>query len=209
MISRFIGILTTKYTSYFAATQSGPKNLLHHLAAGFLPSFFQKSSSRDRGFTLIELIVVLVVIGIMLSITIPKFRQALLSDSLDTTSMRLIGLVQDLKERAISGHVSYTLYFDIPHKSIWFAATDASEEELAAARESAYELPDDIKIQDIWSWRSGTFFNEAAILISRKGYVEQSMIHLKSDDGREISLELTPFLGSIKIHEGYVEISRG
>jgi len=209
VIIRFIGILTTKYTSYFAATQSGTKKLLHHPAAGFTPFFFQKSSTRDRGFTLIELIVVLVVIGIMLSITIPKFRQALVSDSLNTTSLRLIGLVQDLRERAISSQVSYTLHFDIPHKSIWYVASDASEAEQETAREKAYELPDDIRIEDIWSWRSGTFYDEAAILISRKGYIEQAMIHLESDDGREISLELTPFLGSVKIHEGYVEISKG
>jgi len=209
VIIRFAGILTTKYSSYFAATLAGTKKLLHHQAAGFSPFFFQKSSTRDRGFTLIELIVVLVVIGIMLSITIPKFRQALVSDSLDTTSLRLIGLVQDLREKAIRGQVSYALHFDIPHNSIWFVASDASEEEQETAKEKAYELPDDIRIEDIWSWRNGTFYDDAAILISRKGYIEQAIIHLESDDGREISLELTPFLGSVKIHEGYVEISRG
>lgn len=209
MISRFISFLTTSYTSCFAATQTGIKILLPHLLSGFSPFYYQKFSKRDRGYTLIELVVVLVVLGIIFSITIPKFRQALISDSIDTTSLRLIGLVQDLREKAISSQVSYSLHFDIQQQRIWSVAADASEEEVDEARNRAYELPDDVRIQDIWSWRSGTFYNEAVILISRKGYLEQAMIHLRSDDGREISLELTPFLGSIRIHKGYVEIGRG
>jgi general secretion pathway protein H len=195
--------------SYFSATLSGRKILLQNQSPDFPPSYFLNSHKKDQGYTLIELVVVLVVLGIILSLTMPKFRQALLSDSLDATSLKLIGLVQNLRERAIGSQVSYTLYFDIQQKRIWSAVSDATEEAKETARERAYELPDDVRIEDIWSWRSGTFYNEAAILISRKGYVEQSMIHLESDDGREISLELTPFLGSIKIHEGYVEISRG
>jgi general secretion pathway protein H len=152
---------------------------------------------------------VIVLLGLMFGITVPKFRQALLSDSLDATSLRLIGLVQDLRERAISGQVSYILHFDIRENKIWAAASTASEEEQEEARERVYELPADVRIQDVWSWSSGKYYNEGRIRFSRKGYIEQSMIHLQSEDGREISLELTPFLGSVKIHEGYVDISRG
>ena len=162
-----------------------------------------------RGYTLIELIVVIVLLGLMLGVSIPKFRKALLNDSLDTTSLRLIGLVQNLREKAISDQVSYILHLDIREKRIWAFAGNASEEEQETARSRAYELPQDIKIQDVWSWSSGKFFDEGTIRFSRKGYIEQSMIHLQSEDGREVSLELTPFLGSIKIHEGYVDIGRG
>ena len=82
-----------------------------------------------RGYTLIELIVVIVLLGLMFGISIPRFRQALLSDSLDTTSLRLIGLVQNLREKAISNQVSYILHLDIREKRIWAFAGNASEEE--------------------------------------------------------------------------------
>ena len=170
---------------------------------------FKKPSHMMKGYTLIELIVVIVLLGIIFGISIPRFRQALLSDSLDTASLRVIGLVQNLREKAISDQVSYILHFDIREKRIWAFAGNASEEEQETARDRAYELPQDIKIQDIWSWSSGKFFDEGTIRFSRKGYIEQSVIHLQSEDGREVSLELTPFLGSIKIHEGYVDIDRG
>ena len=209
MIFRFFSIPASLLKSCFAGTSSGKNIPLLPLSPNLPHSTFRKSSRYVRGFTLIELVVVIVLIGLMFGITVPRFRQALLSDSLDATSLRLIGLVQDLRERAISGQVSYILHLDIREKRIWAVAGTASEEEQETARERAYELPGDVKIQDVWSWSSGKLFNEGRIRFSRKGYIEQSMIHLQSEDGRELSLELTPFLGSVKIHEGYVDFDRG
>ena len=120
-----------------------------------------------------------------------------------------VGLVQDLGERAISNQISYILHLDLRGRRLWAFASDATEEEQDEARNKAYELPDDVEIRDVWSWGGGKLYTEATIRFSRKGYVEQSMIHLQSEYGREISLELTPFLGSIKVHEGYVDFDRG
>ena len=162
-----------------------------------------------RGYTLLELIVVIVLLGLIFGLTVPKFRQALLSDSLDATSLRMIGLVQNLREQAIRGQEPYSLHIDIRSNKVWSFPSSASEEEQVKARERAYTLPPDVQIQDIWSSNGGKLYDEAVIRFSKKGYVEQSVIHLKSEDGRELSLELYPFLGSIKIHEGYVDIQSG
>jgi len=169
----------------------------------------RKSTAAAAGFTLIELIVVLVLLGLMMGLAVPKFREAVLSDSLDATSLRLIGLVQDLRERAISDQVTYVLHLDIRKKTLWAFAGNATAEEQEIAKERAFKLPDDVKIEDIWSWSAGKLYDEATILFSKKGYIEQSMIHLEALDGRRLSLELTPFLGSIKIHDGYVDFDRG
>ena len=208
MIARFISIPASILASCFASTPSGRDIPLLYLSENS-PATYKKSPHMMRGYTLIELIVVIVLLGLMLGVSIPKFRQALLSDSLDTAALRVIGLVQNLREKAISGQVSYILHFDIREKRIWAFAGNASEEEQETARDRAYELPQDIRIKDVWTWSSGKFFDEGTIRFSRKGYIEQSVIHLQSEDGREVSLELTPFLGSIKIHEGYVDINRG
>ncbi len=161
------------------------------------------------GYTLLELIVVIVLLGLIFGLTAPKFMQGLLTDSLNATSLRLIGLVQDLREQAIRDQEPYTLHIDIRENKVWAFASSASEEEQEKARERAYQLPPDVEIQDIWSWTGGKHYDEAIIRFSKKGYVEQSVIHLKSEDDREISLELYPFLGTIKIHDGYVEKTSG
>ena len=208
MINRFFSIPVSIFKSCLAGTPSGKNNPLLPLFSRFLHNPVKKSFKHTNGYTLIELIVVIVIIGLMFGITVPRFRQALVSDSLNATSLKLIGLVQNLRESAISGQASYMLHFDIPEKRIWVFASTFTEEEREAARERALKLPADVKIQDVWSWSSGKFFNEGTIRFSRKGYIEQSMIHLQSEDGRELSLELTPFLGKIKIHEGYVDFDR-
>jgi prepilin-type N-terminal cleavage/methylation domain-containing protein len=179
------------------------------LSAGSMRDSFKKKFFKTSGYTLIELIVVLILLGLMFGLVVPKFRQAVLSDSLDKTSLRIIGLVEDLRERAISHQVSYVLHLDIRKKELWSFASNASAEEQETARERAYKLPVDVIIEDIWSWSGGKLYDEATIQFSNKGYIEQSMIHLQSDDGRQLSLELTPFLGSIKIHDGYVDFGRG
>jgi len=193
----------------FTGTLPVKKNHLFSFAALFPRRLFSVKPGNAGGYTLIELIVVLILLGLMFGLTVPRFRQAVLSDSLDATALRLIGLVQNLRERAISGQVTYVLHFDIRDGKVWASASTATEEEQESARERAFELPDDVRIEDIWSWRRGKLYDEATVRFSRKGYIEQSMIHLESEDGRQLSLELTPFLGSIKTHEGYVDFNRG
>jgi general secretion pathway protein H len=209
VIIGFLSIPVSLCKSCFAGSASGRKSRWLPLFSGFPLPRLKKKSSNARGYTLIELIVVLVLLGLMFGLAVPKFRQAILSNSLDATSLRIIGLVEDLRERAISDQVSYVLHLDLRAKKLWAFAGTASEEEQETARARAYQLPADVNIEDIWSWSSGKLYDEAKIHFSKKGYVEQSMIHIRSEDGRQLSLELTPFLGTIKIHEGYVDFDRG
>ncbi len=195
--------------SLFTGTSSDKKYHIFPFAALFPRAFSRGPNRNSSGYTLIELIVVLILLGLMIGLTVPRFRQAMVYDSLDATALRFIGLVQDLREKTLSGQVAYVLHIDIRDRKIWSYAGTASEEEQVTARERAYELPVDIRIEDLWTWRDGKLYEEGTIRFSRKGYIEQSMIHLRSDDGRRVSLELTPFLGSIKIHEGYVDFNRG
>lgn len=209
MITGFLGIHADSAKSCLAGSPSGRGFHLLLFFSGFQLNFLKKKSPGARGYTLLELIVVLVLLGLMLGLAVPKFRQTLMSDSLDATSLRIIGLVEDLRERAISDQVSYVLHFDMRGRKLWTFASNATEEEQEIARERAYLLPPDVKISDIWSWSKGKLYEETTIYFTKQGYVEQSMIHLQSLDGRQLSLELTPFLGSIKIHDGYVDFDRG
>jgi len=208
VILRYFSIPVFFLKSCCAVISSGMSSCPLHFFPGFNSVNSRKRVSSARGYTLLELIVVIVLLGLMFGLTVPRFRQAVLSDSLDATSLRIIGVVQDLREKAISDQVTYVLHLDIRDKKLWAFATSANEEEQEIARERAYRLPVDVRIEDIWSWSKGKNYDEATIHFSKKGYIEQSMIHLQSEDGRQLSLELSPFLGSIKIHEGYVDFDR-
>ena len=60
---------------------------------------------------------------------------------------------------------------------------------------------------DVWFKGKGKKVDgDISIRFSKKGYVEQTVIHLGAEDGREFSLVLSPFLGTIKIYDKYVDI---
>jgi general secretion pathway protein H len=43
------------------------------------------------------------------------------------------------------------------------------------------------------------------IRFARRGYTQKSAIHLSSEDGRELTLVLSPFLGKVKVVNQYVD----
>jgi prepilin-type N-terminal cleavage/methylation domain-containing protein len=143
----------------------------------------------EKGYTLIELAVVVVLISLFLALSIPRFQYAMVTDDLKTTTRKIIGLVNGLRNEAIREQKSYVFQ--------------------ALAREGAFKFPQGVRILDIWRRGKGKKVDgEAAIRFSKKGYVEQTVIHLGSEDGREFTLELSPFLGTIKMYSKYVDIER-
>ncbi len=81
------------------------------------------------------------------------------------------------------------------------------QEERTMTRERAFALPGDIRIMDVWQKEWGKQVDgEVAIRFTKKGYVEHTVIHLGAEDGREFTLILSPFLGTIKSYDKYVDI---
>lgn len=167
----------------------------------------QKSVPRKtKGYTLIELIVVMVLIGLMTALAVPRFRYAVLTDNLKTTTRKLVGLAKGLRSEAVREHQTFVLHFDLESNRFWIDRAGMTEEERILAREKASSLPRGVRILDIWLMGKGKkMAGEAAIRFNKNGYVQQSVIHLGADDGREFTLVLSPFLRRVKVIENYVE----
>ncbi|MCL1980992.1 MAG: hypothetical protein FWG62_07965 [Proteobacteria bacterium] len=72
------------------------------------------------------------------------------------------------------------------------------------SREERLTMADTVMVQDVWSWFGGPQAGDAiSIRFNKNGYVEPTIIHLRQEDGREMSVILTPFLGKVKVEEGY------
>ncbi|NNG08138.1 MAG: prepilin-type N-terminal cleavage/methylation domain-containing protein [Desulfobacteraceae bacterium] len=160
-----------------------------------------------RGFTLIELTVVVVLIGIMMTLTVPRFQTAIVTDDLKATARKMVGMIKGLRDEAIREQRVYFLHFDLESNRFWIDSTGMTEEERARAAEKAAPLPEGIRVLDIWFSSKGKKMNgQTAIRFNKKGYVQPSAIHLGSDDdGREFTLVLSPFLGRVKVYDRYIE----
>ena len=108
-------------------------------------------SIRCKGYTFIEITVVIFLIGLTLVLTVPRFRYAMLTDELKTTVRRMIGTVRSLRNEAIREQAIYSLHFDLESHRFWIESADMTDEGRELAYEKAFQLPQGVRILDVWS----------------------------------------------------------
>src|SRR4030042_2874753 len=78
-----------------------------------------KVTERDRGYTLIELSVVVLLIGMMLLFAVPRIRDTLLNDDLVAATRRFIGAAPELRGESGRGQTDYILQIDLTRPPFW------------------------------------------------------------------------------------------
>lgn len=157
-----------------------------------------------NGFTLLELIIVCVLIGTMLVVSVPSMRNSFIGDQLKTTSRKIIGFVNGIRQLAEREHQSYFLNIDKMDNRIWYekdiTIKDAEEDE----EPEGLIFPAEIRISKIWTKSEGEYSDDQhRIWISSKGYMDQAVLHLEDDGNNVISLHFFPFLDSVKVYDKY------
>ena len=161
----------------------------------------------DSGFTLLELIIVCALMGFLLAVSVPAFRDTLLDDPLRSGGRKMIGYIQGVREKSVREQQPYLLFFDIDGRRVYhLTESDAGAESHDLTGKNILELPENVKIADVWSKRFGTVNSGVPELwISRQGYIDRSVIHLESKDGETVSLVLETFLPKIYVKDDYFE----
>ncbi len=159
----------------------------------------------DRGFTLIELVVVMALMSIMLAFSMPRFRNTLLSDPSREVSRWILLTVPALKKRAVQEQKQYILHIDIDDNQLWVTDDTMSEEEAEAAISKGLVLPDGLNLLDIeYPGRERITSGQAEIRFYRKGYSDKAYIHTEDGDNGQRSYLIEPFLHRVKRYEQYV-----
>jgi general secretion pathway protein H len=160
----------------------------------------------EKAYTLIELMVVIVLLGLIFTIATPRIRDALFRDELKGATRQMVGLITRLRNEAIREHKDYTLHFDLGLNRFWFDSPSMTEEERARIAADASPLPGQVHIMDVWiSGKGKIMIGEVGIRINKKGYIQQSAIHLGTEDNREFTLLLSPFLRRVEVYDKYIE----
>jgi prepilin-type N-terminal cleavage/methylation domain-containing protein len=166
-----------------------------------------QATNSEKGYTLIELVVVVALLGLFLGLAIPRFRNALVTDDLKATTRKMVGLVREVRNEAIREQKVYLIHLDLESNRLWIEYAGMGEEEIALAQEQAVVFPRGVRLLDVWRRGRGKKADgEVTLHFGKKGYVEQTLIHLGADDGREFTLKLSPFLGTVKIYDKYVDV---
>ncbi len=163
--------------------------------------------NKPKGYTLIELTVVIFLIGTMLAITVPRIQDSFLSDDLKTSTRRFIGKVRALREKAIRNGSDYELHLDIVSNQFWDKRSSPSSAETEEQTEAPEDSKAEILILDVDFPDSGKKdVGEAIIHFTKKGYVEPAIVHLGTKADHAHTIVLSPFLGIQKTYDKYVDL---
>jgi len=164
------------------------------------------SFERIKGFTLIELIVVISLISIMLFFAFPRFQSNVLSDSTKEVSRWILLKIPFIKESAAREQRRYVLHVSLDSNKLWVTHEAMLEEALQSAETNGYKLPEDIKLLDVeYPDQEKISVGQADIYFNEKGYSDKAIIHLENDDNEKVSFLIEPFLLRVRLYNSYAE----
>jgi prepilin-type N-terminal cleavage/methylation domain-containing protein len=167
-----------------------------------------RTRTDQKGFTLIELVIVMVLISLTAAFALPKIQANLYTNELRATAQRFVGLVTEAGQRARTKHVVFALRFDAEMKSFLAVPVTSGPE---IEKDKTYlraKLDDSVTLGGIETQgdEASTDTNDTGILFTTKGYTEKAVIHFEGDNGDQVSVILSPFLGVARILEGHVSL---
>lgn len=161
----------------------------------------------DRGFTMIELAMVLLVIGIVGAIVMPRIGGVLDRQQMRRTINAVRGTVRYLQARAALTKRVYRLTFDLDRQimSVCYLGKEACEPEQTRELRD-FSLPTTVRILDVVSPEgTKTRTGEAVTHFHPTGLAEPSMIHLEGSAKRQMTMVIEPLAGRVKVLDGYVD----
>ncbi|ADW16833.1 hypothetical protein Despr_0657 [Desulfobulbus propionicus DSM 2032] len=161
----------------------------------------------NRGFTLLELIVVMALIALTASFTVPRLADLLYADQLKVNVRKLVGLIHQASTLAQRDQKPHLLkYFENEHRFV--VVPEAKAETTLAGddtTEAALLLAESVRVGEFWFWYGGARSGEDRVIrFSKEGYVEPTILYLRKENGQEMSVVLSPFLGKVRVIDGHV-----
>jgi general secretion pathway protein H len=166
-------------------------------------------SRSKRGFTLLELLIVLVIIGISLGYISPRIFSGLLTTNMDRAVRDIMSMIQVARSSAITQHKTFFVRFDIDNAKIaMYPMPESSGQEPKMLKER--DLPDGVVLKGVKSpYQIKKEQGEVNLRVTTEGVVEQGVIYLDAGSGEIYTLVVKPFSGNVKIYDHYVEVTYG
>jgi len=175
----------------------------------------------EAGFTLIELMLVMFIIGTILAVALPKFSN-IGGGSLKHETRTLIGNIQALYGEATFTRRQHRLVFDLGENRYWAEVAQVAEvgsegetlavrfQPVAATFLKPVKLPINIEISDVQSGSRGKkSMGTAYTYFHPLGQVDFTTIHMAQGDDDIMTLQVNPITGKVTLADGYMDTVNG
>ncbi len=165
-----------------------------------------------RGFTLIELTVVLFLVGILLSLAVPNIDNFMFHSDLKSTARSLKAAVRVLRSKSIATGRYAVLCFDLDKGTYWGELEPKQEQPFNTMGEnervvSERYLPEGIRYVDAMNFNVEK--TESGILrsiLNPKGVIEETVLHLADRRNRNLTVIINAYTGRFSLYERYVDV---
>lgn len=160
-----------------------------------------------EGFTLIELTVLIVILGVMLSLIIPRLGE-LGEANLKRSARHLTGMIRFLRDESQARKDVYRLRFDIQGGRYWAEVMTLTSEKTVEFKRFHSALAEEGGLSGQTTFsdvRVGSHPDDPYIQFTPEGWVEKAFIHMKDGDDKPFTLIVNPLTGGTELHEGYLE----
>ena len=162
---------------------------------------------RSRGFTLIELAVVIAILGVMIALVAPRFAD-IGNANLKRSSRHLTGMIRFLRDESQAKKTEFRLRFDVQEGHYWAEAPSPLSDTTVEFKRSTSVIGGEGSLSGQTTFRDIAVAghpDDQYIRFTPDGWVEHALIHLRDGDERDFTLIVKPLTGGTELREGYVE----
>ena len=164
----------------------------------------------DKAFTLIELSMVLIIVGIVSVFAVPRFKNLLWHGDIKGTVRRLSAAIKYAHNQTAMTKLRHRINYDLDGNKYWVTIRDVEGEyfEDTSTLTRNISLPDKVKFKDIYTQREGEVIHGVTHTeFIPNGLVEHTVIHLENDGEKVFTLIIKPLTGSVKVYDRYVKVT--
>jgi prepilin-type N-terminal cleavage/methylation domain-containing protein len=164
-----------------------------------------------KGFTLLELTLVLFLIGLILSLTMPRLENFLFQSDLKEVARSLKSTVYTLRSQSISKNIYTTLHFDLDNNLYYGTRGDLLKDLDVSGERSPMVLPKKLPqgVRFLDASNISTPRKQLGVLSSTfnpKGVFEETVLHIADRHQNVMTIIINAYTGGFMLYDEYVTV---
>ena len=163
---------------------------------------------KNKGFSLVELVVVLVLIGLSVSLVVPSLSRLSKTIELKTVTKKVSGILRYCRSEAVNKGLVYQVLFDSESRQVKIQSVEEEKEQgeklegKASASNKVYPLPEGVRFKEIKTTSPQFPSDLPAIEFYPNGGSNGGMILLDSQDRQAYRIRIDFLTGVVTIENG-------